>query len=162
MTTTLTCGAVFPAKPGQAPCRKRRGHEDGPDTDWKRDYHSNGLLKWRVDGLDLPPKTETTPKEAPMPTATTPGARIFRYEVPVDDQWHDIDLCGDILHVDTRGMDVVEFWALHQGGARRPRRLRVFGTGHPLPPGVTHVGTAVVSGGALVWHLVEIPIGDPR
>lgn len=48
------CGAVFPLAPGQALCGKPRGHEDGPDTDWKHDYHSNGLLKWRVDGRDLP------------------------------------------------------------------------------------------------------------
>jgi len=39
--------AVFGGRP-QDPCRKPKGHEDGPETDWKRDYHSNGLLKWPV------------------------------------------------------------------------------------------------------------------
>jgi hypothetical protein len=45
----VLCGAVFSGKPKQDPCRKPAGHEHGPDTDWKRDYHSNGLLKWPVD-----------------------------------------------------------------------------------------------------------------
>ncbi len=49
-----TCGAVYPRRPGQEPCRKWRDHHLGPDSDWKRDYHSNGLLKWRVDGADMP------------------------------------------------------------------------------------------------------------
>lgn len=48
------CGAVFPLRYGQDPCRKPRDHHLGPDTDWKRDHHSNGLLKWRVDGADMP------------------------------------------------------------------------------------------------------------
>lgn len=48
------CGAVYPIRSGQEPCKKWRDHHLGPDTDWKRDYHSNGLLKWRVDGADMP------------------------------------------------------------------------------------------------------------
>ncbi len=47
------CGAVYvdpdrPDRPAQAPCGKRVRHWLGPDTDWKRDYHSNGSLKWPV------------------------------------------------------------------------------------------------------------------
>lgn len=53
--TRYLCGAIFPGRPGQDPCRKPARHAtEAPDTDWKRDYHSNGLLKWRVDGADLP------------------------------------------------------------------------------------------------------------
>ena len=53
--TEPECGAVFPGGPGQDPCRKPPNHAtEAPSTDWKRDYHSNGLLKWRVDGADLP------------------------------------------------------------------------------------------------------------
>lgn len=47
------CGAVYvDPRPGdhrpQPPCIKAAGHENGPDTDWKRHLHSNGQLKWPV------------------------------------------------------------------------------------------------------------------
>jgi hypothetical protein len=48
------CGAEFPLRPGQGLCLKAKNHHLGPDTDWKRHEHSNGLLKWRVDGADMP------------------------------------------------------------------------------------------------------------
>jgi hypothetical protein len=85
---------------------------------------------------------------------TTPA--IYRYEVPVDDQWHGHDLGGDILHVDARNPYIVEFWALHGGGSTVRRVFRAFGTGQPLPDDHgRHIGTAVTAGGALVWHLME-------
>jgi transcriptional regulator with XRE-family HTH domain len=40
------CGATYDNQP---PCRKPAGHENGPDTDWKRDLHSNGQFKWPVE-----------------------------------------------------------------------------------------------------------------
>lgn len=47
------CGVVFVEKRPdhwpQSPCAKPRGHENGPDTDWKRREHSNGTFKWPVD-----------------------------------------------------------------------------------------------------------------
>lgn len=80
--------------------------------------------------------------------------KIFRYEVPVDDQWHDIPLSGAIYHVASRRPHVVEFWAL-AGGPDVRRTFRVFGTGHPLPEQFKHRGSCFVGGGHLVWHLVE-------
>ena len=44
----LPCNIRAPF-PGQPPCTKPIGHEHGPVTDWKRDYHSNGHLKWPAD-----------------------------------------------------------------------------------------------------------------
>ncbi len=81
------------------------------------------------------------------------SGRIYRYEVPVDDQWYAHELSGAVLHVVGRRRGVVEFWALHSGGPQVPRSFRVFGTGQPLPGGVKHVGT--VLDGPLVWHLME-------
>ena len=49
MSDVETCGAEFPLRPGQEPCSKPKGHERGPESDWKRDQHSNGLLKWSGD-----------------------------------------------------------------------------------------------------------------
>jgi len=83
------------------------------------------------------------------------AATVYRYTVPVDDRWHTLDLTGPIVHVDCRRPDLVEVWALAGAEPERPRTLRVFGTGHPLPDDVTYVGTALAAGGALVWHLFE-------
>jgi hypothetical protein len=85
---------------------------------------------------------------------TAPMA-VYRYEVPVDGRWHELDLSGAVLHVASRRPDVVDLWALHSGGPTLRRRFRVFGTGHPLPDGVCHVGTALAAGGELVWHVFE-------
>lgn len=83
--------------------------------------------------------------------------RILRYEVPVDDAWHEIELRGGKpLHVAARRRDVVEFWAHHDESlpVTETRRFIVVGTGHPLPSVPTHYhGTALA--GELVWHLLE-------
>lgn len=49
-----SCGAVYDdPRPGPqrpvAPCIKAAGHENGPDTDWKRHLHSNGTFKWPME-----------------------------------------------------------------------------------------------------------------
>lgn len=90
-------------------------------------------------------------------------ARVLRYEVPVDDEWHEI-VAGEALHVDCRRFDTVEFWALE--GTEFTQTLRVFGTGQPLPDEpLKHVGSALspfaperpllrgAMRGELVWHL---------
>jgi hypothetical protein len=81
------------------------------------------------------------------------GKRIYRYLVPVDDQWHDQDFDGEVLAVNCRRLDAVEFWAVEGGIV--PRCFRVVGTGHPMPEDARYVGTAVTPDGSLVWHLVE-------
>lgn len=89
-------------------------------------------------------------------------SEIFRYEVPVDDQWHEIRLSGGgragqvrPLYVAARRVDVVEFWAYHDGSIPAEGRwFKVVGTGHRLPEVHTYHGTALAAGG-LVWHLIE-------
>lgn len=79
---------------------------------------------------------------------------IYRYEVPVDDRWHTLELTGAVLHVASRRPELVEVWAI--AGTMTPRRMefRVFGTGHPLPDDRgDYQGTALAAGGRLVWHL---------
>jgi hypothetical protein len=83
------------------------------------------------------------------------SGNILRYEIPVDDQWHPLQLSGDIVHVDSRNPRVVELWAI-SGGPTATRGFRVFGTGQPLPDNVKHIGTAIPPGGQLVWHLLEM------
>lgn len=100
---------------------------------------------------------------------------VLRYEVPVDDGWHQIDTLDDVVHVASRRADVVEFWATEPvlvrrtdtgncdfvsatyaaaPASRQAWEYRVFGTGHPVDDGL-YVGTALVAGGALVWHLFK-------
>lgn len=86
--------------------------------------------------------------------------RILRISLPVDDQWHDAQ-GGRIVHVD-RAVRVnrVDVWFEEDSDQECPtRKLRVFGTGQPLPDETTtHVGTAVVDvhGDRLVWHVREL------
>lgn len=83
--------------------------------------------------------------------------RIFRYEVPVDDEWHEVELRGgEPLFVASRRHDMVEFWAQHNDAlpARRARFM-VVGTGQPMPSRAAYHGTALAAGGQLVWHLLE-------
>ena len=87
--------------------------------------------------------------------------KIYRYEVPVDDQWHDLELFGIILHVASRSADTVEVWAVREeGGLHTFSTVRVFGTGHPYPDDGEWLGTALAPHG-LVWHLIEIPRSSP-
>ncbi len=88
--------------------------------------------------------------------------RILRYEVPVDDDWHKLQLFGDIVHVDARTPYTVEVWAWHHGPSMLPvnRDFRVFATGQPITTPrnlgyLHHRGTVIVAGGRLVWHLIE-------
>ncbi len=80
--------------------------------------------------------------------------KIYRYEVPIDDDWHRIQLRGDVLHVDTRSTDQVEFWAMHDADTPPLAwHFRVYPTGFPLPADAVHVGTAL--SGPFVWHLMK-------
>ena len=86
----------------------------------------------------------------------TDTIRIFRYEVPVDDCFHEFALSGNVVRVGCRDPRVVEFWALNrENGPTLQRGFIVVGTGHPFPPHAVYVGSAVAPGGSLVWHLLE-------
>lgn len=83
--------------------------------------------------------------------------RIYRYDVPVDDAWHTIELSGPIVSVGARNVGVVEFWAVHYDRMpARPAAFLVVGTGHPInlpdDDDLQYVGTAPI--GDLVWHLL--------
>ncbi len=85
---------------------------------------------------------------------------IYRYEVPVDGQWHEITLTAGtkVLHVAARQPNMVEFWAQHfPWGGVKARQFRAYGTGEPMPgwERFAYQGTAIVPGGSLVWHLME-------
>lgn len=99
--------------------------------------------------------------------------RILRWEIPIDDEDHELDAVGPVLHVAGHRdfADRVEFWTLDPSdeefwaapiGTRvhapppEPRRVfRVFGTGQPIPGGYVWRGTSGRTADGLVWHLLE-------
>ena len=83
----------------------------------------------------------------------------YRYEIPVDDQWHTLRLTPhtEVLHVAARDPRVVEFWIeFDDMFTQVDRWFRVFGTGQPQQGApMRHVGSVVTADGLLVWHLYE-------
>lgn len=88
-------------------------------------------------------------------TPETTFTNVYRYTIPVDGQWHEIELAGPVVHVATRSSGVVEFWSLANTDAEaRIESFAVVGTGHPARTAAAeYVGTAIAPGGQLVWHL---------
>jgi hypothetical protein len=87
----------------------------------------------------------------PLSKWVNAGEKVFRYKVPVDDEWHLIE-CGQVLHVAGRRHGVVEFWAIAQS---TPHLFTAVGTGHTVPDGgAFYVGTALGEFSA-VWHLFQ-------
>lgn len=83
--------------------------------------------------------------------------RVWREVVPVDDEPHELALSGPIVHVGSRRIDEVEVWFEHKAGhVPVLHDVRVFGTGHAVPDGARHLGTAIEPSGALVWHLYSL------
>lgn len=85
---------------------------------------------------------------------------VLRTEIPVDDEWHTVDLGGPVLHVATRSADVVEVWHLARPqraiDATGPRAFRVFLTGQALPTTFRYVGTCVPASEIYQpYHLME-------
>jgi hypothetical protein len=88
-----------------------------------------------------------------MPEATTKS--VYRYTVPLDDQWHTVHLDHSPLGaVEFDGGRALSFWAEDNGGPKLARRFRGFGTGHPVPDDARYWGTAPRKHG-LVFHLYE-------
>jgi hypothetical protein len=104
--------------------------------------------------------------------------RMFRYVVRVDDQPHTFNLAcsgysgplhvaaslgrpGNIeepAEIGDAAIHVVEFWAEHDPDSfgEQPRTFQVFGTGHPIPDGMSWVGTCDRTPDGFVWHLYEV------
>lgn len=94
--------------------------------------------------------------------------RMFRYEVPVDDQEHRHLVTGEVCKVATQSwvpgkVPVVEFWAENTDpapdGTLLQRTFLIVGTGHPIPDGAQWRGTTDRDSAGLVWHLYEMTGG---
>lgn len=89
-----------------------------------------------------------------------PVRRVLKFHVPVDDHPHVIGR-GPVVHAQSQfgRIDEVQVWTLEEGedDTAEGRLVQAFGTGQHLPGSVgAHIGTVVVHGGHLVWHLFEV------
>lgn len=87
--------------------------------------------------------------------------RVLKWDVLVDDREHEIGGGRVRLVACQHSHDVVQVWTEETDHpdwefAARPRMVRVFGTGQPLPEAANHLGSVVTAGGALVWHVYEV------
>ena len=84
-------------------------------------------------------------------------SRVYKYEVPVTSVF--------MLYL-PRGAKILSFqtqrekptiWALVDETVddTEQRAFFLVGTGHPVPDDLTYIGTTLMAGGDLVWHLFE-------
>ena len=84
---------------------------------------------------------------------------VWKFEVPIDDlATIDMPSGARLLTVAVQGGSPVLYALVDPSAAKVARRLRVAGTGHPILPddaGI-YVGTVLLHGGALVFHIFDI------
>lgn len=83
--------------------------------------------------------------------------RVWKFEVPVDDQEHMVP--WPIVHVSAKDERVLYVWAEVDPAAPRTMPVRVYATGQPLPADGIHCATVGIW--PFVWHLYKIvPVND--
>lgn len=77
--------------------------------------------------------------------------RVLKWVVPVDDEYHYIGF-GPVALVDMQNFNLC-VWTIEKSPETEPytREVRVFGTGHEVPEGHVHMGSA--QNGPYVWHI---------
>jgi len=87
--------------------------------------------------------------------------QVLKWDVPVDDEPHEIGGGLVTLVACQHSPEVVQVWTTEEMAsiATSRRLVQVFGTGQPLPD-ITgdHVGSVVTANGALVWHVFSLMI----
>lgn len=88
--------------------------------------------------------------------------KVFRYEVPVDDNWHKVSLTSAPVYV-AGDVNTVEFWAESLDNVpATDMYFIVVGTGHVVPNGARYVGTCPRLPNGIVWHLFSSKTGGYR
>jgi hypothetical protein len=88
--------------------------------------------------------------------------KVYKYQVPIADMFSlDLPKGAKILSFHFAQHEQPNIWALVDETQEATERRDFFlaGTGHPVPNApdldLTFIGTALMAGGALVWHLFE-------
>lgn len=89
--------------------------------------------------------------------------KVFKVSIPADDTWHLMGTregISDVLHVGSQGdPQSVQLWFRHEDTPQddlNKFEVRVFCTGHEVPGHAYHVGSVLVAGGLLVWHVFAV------
>lgn len=87
--------------------------------------------------------------------------RVLKWNVPVDDRRHEVG-AGRVVHVAAQygDVDILQLWTEEETEEVALIEAQVFGTGHEYPDNGVAVGTVLVHGGELVWHVVVFPGED--
>jgi hypothetical protein len=88
------------------------------------------------------------------------NSTIWKYDVPVEDTAYvEMPEDAEILHVGQQfpvNISSVTVWArVDPGAPLSHRKLYMRGTGHELGADLPHLGTVIVAGGSLVWHVFD-------
>lgn len=89
--------------------------------------------------------------------------KMYKFEVPVDGEWHEIELVGPedciVQHVGVQHRGVVAFWSAwtdHSLAEKIKLEFRAYRTGEEFDlDSTTYHGT--VLDGPYVWHLISRP-----
>lgn len=83
--------------------------------------------------------------------------RILKWNVPIDDEVHEIGP-GSVLRVECQHYsDSIQVWTHEDFGPSLPRMVQVVGTGQALHDDWLPLGSALTAEGRLVWHVMEVP-----
>ncbi len=84
---------------------------------------------------------------------------VWKFELPITDRFSiPMPVGARLLNVETQNEQPC-LWALVDPAAEKEgRQFRLAGTGHPInnPDELSYVGTCMMRGGGLVWHLFEV------
>lgn len=84
--------------------------------------------------------------------------RVLKWDVPVAMLNPPYYIgAGPVVHVASQygRTDVVQVWTEEDAQGHDLAGFYVIGTGHSIPEGTEHVGSVVVAGGHLVWHVYQ-------
>jgi hypothetical protein len=83
-------------------------------------------------------------------------ATIWKFPIPIDDEFEiSMPRDAELLFVDSQN-NAGQIWArVVPEREREPRRFYLRATGYPVDLDSRHVGSFIIHGGALVFHLFE-------
>ena len=87
---------------------------------------------------------------------------VWKYRLPIqDDIVLEMPFGAELLHVENQGDDQAGYlWALvDSDNGREKRRFKLRGTGHDARDCGAHVGSFMLFGGILVYHLFTEEVG---
>lgn len=78
-------------------------------------------------------------------------SQVYRWPLGIHDEPQTIG-GGSVALVGLGPEGHLNVWTIESAGSTR--QVRIFGTGHPLPIGAVHLGSAVMD--PFVWHVFDV------